>query len=137
MPPAALGFRSTRVPGVYVRHRGRCPAAAREDARCRCQPSWRVRRRNALTGKAEWSRATRDRGEALAWRAAAIAEVRAEPRRLHPSLTFREIAERWWMASSAARSASDGAPAIRTPKRRCRATAVTSMVRRPAYMAIA
>src|SRR3954452_15587903 len=96
MPPTAPGFRSTRVPGVYVRHRGRCPAAAREDARCRCQPTWRVRRRNALTGRAEWSRAMRDRREALAWRAAAIAEVRAEPRRLHPSLTFREMAERWW-----------------------------------------
>jgi integrase len=49
-----------------------------------------------VTGKSEWSRATRDRREALAWRAAAIAISSAEPRRLRQSLTFAEIAERWW-----------------------------------------
>ncbi len=49
-----------------------------------------------MTGRSEWSRATRDRREALAWRAAAIANVHVETRQLHPSLTFGEIAERWW-----------------------------------------
>jgi integrase len=49
-----------------------------------------------VTGNAEWSRATRDRREALAWRAAAVANLREEPRRLLSSLTFGEIAERWW-----------------------------------------
>ena len=38
---------------------------------------------------------TRDRREALAWRAAAIASSSAEPRPLR-ALTFGEIAERWW-----------------------------------------
>ena len=49
-----------------------------------------------MTGKSEWSRATSDRGEALAWRAAAVANLREKPRQLRPSLTFGEIAERWW-----------------------------------------
>jgi len=49
-----------------------------------------------VTGKSEWSRATRDRREALAWRAAAVASSSAEPRPLRQSLTFGEIAERWW-----------------------------------------
>src|SRR4051794_31133338 len=96
MPPTAPGYRATRTPGVYVRHRSQCPASARPGARCRCQPSWRVRRRNAVTRKAEWSRATRDRHEALAWRAAAMAESPEELRRLHLELTFGEIAARWW-----------------------------------------
>ena len=49
-----------------------------------------------MTGKSEWSRATRDRREALAWRAAAVANSSAAPRPLRPPLTFGEIAERWW-----------------------------------------
>jgi hypothetical protein len=48
-----------------------------------------------VTGKSEWSRTTRDRRQALAWRTAAIVSS-SEPRPLHPSMTFAEVAGRWW-----------------------------------------
>jgi integrase len=54
-----------------------------------------VRQRNVVTGKSEWSRTTRDRRQALAWRTAAIVSS-SEPRPLHPSMTFAEVAGRWW-----------------------------------------
>ena len=39
-------WRKTKTPGVYVAHQLRCPAFDSETARCRCEPSWRGRRRN-------------------------------------------------------------------------------------------
>jgi integrase len=61
-------WRRTRTPGVYVAHATACPAHDEADARCRCQPSWRGRRRNAVTGRSEWQRpVVKDRAEVLAW----------------------------------------------------------------------
>jgi hypothetical protein len=56
--------RKTKRPGVYVAHQLRCPAVADDDAGCRCQPSWRGRRRNPVSGEAEWQKpVTKDRSE--------------------------------------------------------------------------
>jgi integrase len=61
-------WRKTKTPGVYVAHRLRCPAQETDDTRCRCEPSWRGRRRHPLTGKPEWQvPVTTDRSEVLAW----------------------------------------------------------------------
>ncbi len=68
-------WRSTKTRGVYVAHQRDCPAVeAGSDARCRCRPSWRGRRRNPATGKPEWQTpVVKDRNEVLAWLAASEA----------------------------------------------------------------
>jgi hypothetical protein len=60
-------WRSTRTPGIYVAHSKGCPAYGDADARCRCKPSWRGRRRDPVSGKPAWQKATKDRGEVLVW----------------------------------------------------------------------
>ena len=61
-------WRKTKTPGVYVAHQLRCPAFDSDDGRCRCEPSWRGRRRHPRTGKAEWQKpVTKDRSEVLSW----------------------------------------------------------------------
>jgi hypothetical protein len=61
-------WRKTKTPGVYVAHLKRCPAVDTDDGRCRCEPSWRGRRHNRVTGKAEWQKpVTKDRSEVLSW----------------------------------------------------------------------
>src|SRR3954466_2064191 len=60
-------WRSTRTPGVYVAHSRSCPAHEDADARCRCKPSWRGRRRDPVSGKPTWSKTMKDRGEVLVW----------------------------------------------------------------------
>ena len=60
-------WRSTRTPGVYVAHSRSCPAHDDADARCRCKPSWRGRRRDPVSGKPTWSKTIKDRGEVLVW----------------------------------------------------------------------
>lgn len=53
---------------MYVAHQLRCPASEHAGARCRCEPSWRGRRRNPVTGKPEWQRpVTKNRNEVLSW----------------------------------------------------------------------
>src|SRR5215217_3131346 len=60
-------WRSTRTPSVYVAHPRSCPAHEDADARCRCKPSWRRRRRDPVSGKPTWSKTMKDRGEVLVW----------------------------------------------------------------------
>src|SRR4051794_16586333 len=61
-------WRKTRTPGVYVAHSKRCPAYDDPNARCRCTPSWRGRRRHPLTGEPEWQRpVVKNRAEVLSW----------------------------------------------------------------------
>jgi integrase len=61
-------WRKTRTPGVYVAHARACPAFDDDRARCRCQPSWRGRRRHPITGRPEWQSPSRkDRSEVLSW----------------------------------------------------------------------
>jgi hypothetical protein len=60
-------WRSTRTPGIYVAHSRSCPADSDREARCRCKPSWRGRRRDPVSGKPTWSKTVKDRGEVLVW----------------------------------------------------------------------
>src|ERR687894_1189385 len=60
-------WRSTRTPSVYVAHSRSRPAHEDADARCRCRPSWRGRRRDPITGKPTWSKTMKDRGQVLVW----------------------------------------------------------------------
>jgi hypothetical protein len=88
--------RKTRTPGVYVAHSKRCPSFDDADTRCRCTPSWRGRRWNAESGRAEWqSPSTNNRAEVLSWLCAArkgserLAEIAAA------GWTFEAIGDEW------------------------------------------
>ena len=88
------GYRKTRTTGLYIRHNASCPAYEDERRRCRCEPSYRVRRR--IDGKPRWSPVFKDRASALSWdghEAKAERAVRVV-RRQGP--TFGEVAEEWW-----------------------------------------
>ncbi len=89
-------WRKTRFPSVYVAHSTSCPANADPKARCRCEPSYRGRRRHPITGKPEWQKpVVKSRAEVLSWLAGADAggehlrEVAA-----HGPL-FEDLAEQW------------------------------------------
>jgi hypothetical protein len=43
----------------------RCPASEDDQRRCRCEPSYRTRRR--IDGKARWSPVFKDRASAISW----------------------------------------------------------------------
>src|SRR4051812_3964747 len=88
-------WRKTRTPGVYVAHSKRCPAYSEAGARCRCKPSWRGRAWDSAGKHAVWSRASKNRGEALAWHAAMTsgAPHLAELAKLGP--TFESLGEQW------------------------------------------
>jgi hypothetical protein len=60
VPPPASPLASVSRPSAE------CPAVERRDARWRCRPSWRGRRRDPLTGRPEWQKpVVRDRSEVL------------------------------------------------------------------------
>ncbi len=87
-------YRKTRTSGLYVRHSRTCPAFADDGRRCRCEPSYRTRRR--IDGKPQWSPVFKDRASAISWdghEAKADRAVRAS-RRVGP--TFGEVARDWW-----------------------------------------
>lgn len=60
-------YRSTKTPGVMIRHQVNCPAADTEGPRCRCQPSYRGKRRHPVTRAPEHSPTFKDRAEVLTW----------------------------------------------------------------------
>ena len=61
-------WRKTRTPSIYVAHATSCPANLDPKARCRCDPSYRGRRRNPLTGRPEWQKpVVKNRAEVLSW----------------------------------------------------------------------
>ncbi len=97
-------WRATKTPGVYVAHVKSCPTASNARARCRCEPSWRGRRRSGVTGQPEWQKpVTRDRNEVLSWlalneKAAEHVEEAAERGRL-----FEEIGGEWLAGVEAGR----------------------------------
>src|SRR5690349_9329555 len=95
------GFRTTKTPGVLVRHRQGCPAAERDGSRCRCQPSYRGRRRNPVTGRPEWSLSLKDRAEVLTWLAAGEKGADALAERELAGQTFAELASQWWQGVQA------------------------------------
>jgi hypothetical protein len=89
-------WRKTRTPSVYVSHEKGCPAYDDPEGRCRCDPSYRGRRRNPLTGKPEWQKpVVKTRGEVLIWLGAArvggehLREVAAR------GPLFEELADQW------------------------------------------
>ena len=67
-----------------------------DDGRCRCEPSWRGRRRHPVTGRAELQKpVTKDRNEVLAWlgvgkKAAGHVRERARSKR-----AFESIGDEW------------------------------------------
>jgi integrase len=89
-------WRKTRTPGVFVAHKKQCPAFARDDARCRCEPSWRGRRWNPLTGGMEWQRpVAKDRSEALSWLAAVRQGADHLKEQGAAGRTFETIGDEW------------------------------------------
>ncbi len=97
-------WRATKTPGIYVAHVKKCPAAASPRARCRCEPSWRGRRRSAVTGRPEWQTpVAKDRNEALSWIAAnekGAAQVVEEVER---GRSFDDIGAEWLAGVEAGR----------------------------------
>src|SRR4051795_8383220 len=87
--------RKTKYPGIYVAHSKSCPAFTDVSARCRCKPSWRGRAWDSAAKKAVWSRASKSRGEALAWHAAMTkgSGHLAELAKVGP--TFETLGEQW------------------------------------------
>jgi integrase len=97
-------WHKTKTPGLYVSHSKRCPAWASPSGRCRCEPSWRGRRRNAATGAPEWQKpVTKDRNEVLSWLGAndkAAAFVREQASKARP---FEELGREWLAGVEAGR----------------------------------
>ncbi len=85
-----VSWTTTRTPGVYVRHQAGCPAAT--GSRCRCNPSYRARRRDL-----GWSPTFRSREQAAEWKSSAAA--RAE-RPAKAQVSFGEMARLWWTGVS-------------------------------------
>src|SRR3954447_12120754 len=88
-------WRKTKYPGIYVAHSQSCPTFSDVSARCRCKPSWRGRAWDSTAKRAVWSRATKSRGEALAWHAAMVkgAGHLTELAKVGP--TFEALGEQW------------------------------------------
>lgn len=95
---------STKTRGVYVAHQRECPALAGGDARCRCRPSWRGRRRNPATGKPEWQQpVVKDRSEVLTWLAAGESARGYVAHRGGVKPSFEEITDKWLAGVEAGR----------------------------------
>jgi integrase len=89
-------WRKTRTPAIYVAHERGCPAYDDPKGRCRCEPSYRGRRRNPFTGKPEWQKpVVKNRAEVLAWLGAGrnVRDVVAEATARGP--LFEDLAAQW------------------------------------------
>jgi hypothetical protein len=81
---------------MYVAHQRRCPAFGSDTRRCRCEPSWRGRRHNRLTGKPDWQKpVTKDRNEVLSWLGIAKRAVSHHRQQSKASPTFQSIGDEW------------------------------------------
>jgi hypothetical protein len=81
---------------VYVAHQLRCPARDNDDGRCRCEPSWRGRRRHPVTGKAEWQKpVTKDRNEVLSWLGVGKKGAGHIRERARSNRTFESLGDEW------------------------------------------
>ncbi len=101
MPRPARDHDEQRVP-QDAHHRTLCPSQplrscpAHEDdrRRCRCEPSFRTRRR--IDGESRWSPVFKDRASALSWDGH---EARAQQTKRivwREGPTFGEVATEWW-----------------------------------------
>jgi len=98
-----VSWQRTKHPGVYVRHTKACPGGPGSDARCRCSPSYRARRRHPVSGKVIDGPSYRDINEALSWYAGArdkAVPVLRERAGVGPS--FQAVADDWWKGVSRA-----------------------------------
>src|SRR5262245_35588330 len=89
-------WRKTRTPAIYVAHERGCPAYDDPKGRCRCEPSYRGRRRNPFTGKPEWQKpVVKNRAEVLSWLGAGrtARDVVAEATARGPQ--FEDLAAQW------------------------------------------
>ena len=87
-------FRKTRTPGLYVRHSRSCPAYADARHRCRCAPSYRMRR--WIDGQPRWSPVFKDRASTLAWDGQEAKAERAMRPIRREGPTFGDVATEWW-----------------------------------------
>jgi len=81
-------FRRTKTAGVYVRHKNDRRAAFGE-GRCRCEPSFRGKRRSPTTGKPDWSKTS------LTWLGAGERAKPAMAERAEEGRTFESLADQW------------------------------------------
>jgi integrase len=97
-------WRKTKTTGIYVAHQRRCPAYATEDGRCRCEPSWRGRRRNPATGKPEWQQpVTKDRSEVLSWLSAGKKGADHIREKARAERSFESLGDEWLTSVEAGR----------------------------------
>lgn len=83
-------YRSTRTPGIHIRHKTGCPAEHEDGPRCRCKPTYRAK----ITGN-KWSPTYTEKAAAIAWKAQAHHAANAPPKPDHGP-TFGELALEWW-----------------------------------------
>jgi integrase len=88
-------WRKTTRPAVYVLHSLKCPASAEDGPRCRCNPSYRGRRRHPVTGKPIWQKATKNRAEVLSWLADVELAAELEASRPHARASFEVLGDEW------------------------------------------
>jgi YD repeat-containing protein len=97
-------WRKTKTTGVYVAHQRRCPASSTDEGRCRCEPSWRGRRRNPATGKPEWQQPiTKDRSEVLSWLSAGKKGADHVREKARAERSFESIGDEWLAGVKAGR----------------------------------
>lgn len=87
-------YRKTRTTGLYVRHSRACPAREDDQRRCRCEPSYRTRRR--ISGAPRWSPVFKDRASAVSWDGQEAKSERAMKTVHREGPTFGEVAREWW-----------------------------------------
>jgi integrase len=87
-------WRKTRTTGLFVRHSRSCPAHDDDRRRCRCEPSYRTRRR--IDGKPRWSPVTKDRSSAISWDGHEAKAERAVRSTRRDSPTFADVAKELW-----------------------------------------
>lgn len=100
-------YRTTKTPGVFIRHRKACPTTDRPQARCRCTPSYRGRRHSPTTGRPEWSKTYRSRDEVLTWLGAVKRGQTAITARSAAGRTLESLYTEWMAAAEAGQVASN------------------------------
>ena len=92
-----MSWQRTKHPGVYIRHLAACPRSANAGERCRCEPSYRARRRHPVTGKVIDGPSYRDINEALSWYAGAgDKSIPVLRERAETGPSFQALADEWW-----------------------------------------
>src|SRR4051812_30268341 len=88
-------FRRTKTPSAYVAHAPSCPAYSADGPRCRCNPSYRGRRRHPVTGKPIWQKATKNRAEVLTWLADAELAASLAETEPHARANLETLGDAW------------------------------------------